>query len=178
MDKATNSGFCKEAWRAWVGESSAQPGCPKLWPWGAPSSSTDAAADSLTSAVGKRGTANCSSPTTWICMVVSERWKMVRAWARRDRSPAARVYFPGAPTAPRACSPAAPPLGCGCSHTRYHGPSCLQEVFPHPSGFSRVLLLLATQCGPQASSIGLAWALVRNAESWAPPQTSCAASAC
>lgn len=42
----------------------------------------------LTSAVGKSGTANCSSPVTWMCMVVSERWKMVSAWARRDRGPA------------------------------------------------------------------------------------------
>lgn len=54
----------------------------------------------LTSAVGKRGTANCSSPATWICIVVSERWKMVSAWARRDHSPAVRSEFPGAPAAP------------------------------------------------------------------------------
>lgn len=32
-----------------------------------------------TSAVGKRGSANCIRPWIWICMVVSERWKTVRA---------------------------------------------------------------------------------------------------
>lgn len=41
----------------------------------------------LTSAAGKRGAANCSSPATWICMAVSERWKTVRACAGRDSSP-------------------------------------------------------------------------------------------
>lgn len=32
----------------------------------------------FTSAVGKRGTENCSKPWIWICMVVSERWQTVR----------------------------------------------------------------------------------------------------
>lgn len=32
-----------------------------------------------TSAVGKSGRANCIRPWIWICMVVSERWKTVRA---------------------------------------------------------------------------------------------------
>lgn len=31
-----------------------------------------------TSAVGKTGTANCSRPWIWICMVVRDLWKMVR----------------------------------------------------------------------------------------------------
>ena len=31
-----------------------------------------------TSAVGNRGTANCSRPWIWICMVVRDLWKMVR----------------------------------------------------------------------------------------------------
>lgn len=31
-----------------------------------------------TSAVGKSGTANCSRPWIWICMVVRDLWKMVR----------------------------------------------------------------------------------------------------
>lgn len=33
---------------------------------------------SSTSAVGNRGTANCSRPWIWICMVVRYLWKMVR----------------------------------------------------------------------------------------------------
>lgn len=48
---------------------------------------------SLTSAVGKRGTANCSRPTTWICMVVNERWKMVSDWVERPQ-PSMRIHFP------------------------------------------------------------------------------------
>lgn len=39
-----------------------------------------------TSAVGKRGSANCIRPWIWICMVVSERWKTVRACKGGARS--------------------------------------------------------------------------------------------
>lgn len=75
-----------------------------------PPSIVDAGGGRLTSAVGKRGTANCSRPVTWICMVVSERWKVVSAWARRDHSPAVRCSFPGAPSAAEGLFPCSPSL--------------------------------------------------------------------
>lgn len=63
-----------------VGRGGVQPGLPS-------SQHSCRERRSLTSAVGKRGTANCSRPTTWICMVVSERWKAVNDWVERPQPP-------------------------------------------------------------------------------------------
>lgn len=80
----------------------------------------------LTSAVGKRGTANCSSPATWICMAVSERWKTVRACAGRDHSPAGGLL----PGAPRCLFPCSPPIVCSSSHIPDRGRAFLLAGLP------------------------------------------------
>lgn len=154
-------------------EHSLQPG---LQPGpGAPPLQRGCWGDRLTSAVGKMGTANCSSPATWICMAVRERWNMVSAWARTDRRPTVRFHFPSPPAAkgPFLCSPPVPAPPALKSLTMAL-PAC-RKASPPPSGFLRGLLLLATQNGPRT---GLTLELVRNVDSRAPPQTCFTASTC
>lgn len=47
-----------------------------------------------TSAVGKSGTANCSRPWIWICMVVRDLWKMVSGCRQESSSKAVNVTQP------------------------------------------------------------------------------------
>lgn len=92
----------------------------------------------LTSAVGKRATANCSRPATWICMVVSERWKMVSAYAGRE---------------PTSREPP-PPRHLSALRTCLPQPSCQPLLWSHPrswpcfAGSLPFCLRLLGSCSP------------------------------